>query len=1852
MPSVDNRVVEMRFDNKNFETNVDESISTLDRLKKALHFGSEDASGLEEIGKAAEAVSQKFSILGTIADQFLRNIGNSIYEVKNQFVGLVKSMSTDQISAGMTKYEQKTASVQTILNATEKSLDEVNEYLERLMTYSDETSFGFTDMTTALQTMTASGGDLEKLVPMLMGMGNAVAYAGKGASEFSRVMTYGLNQAYSLGYLGTKDWMSFAGAGVNSKQLQQTFLDVLREQKKGDYTLEQFSEALTKKVIDKEVMEEAIGRWASVTLEAERLVNEGRYETFSEAYDYLKDTDFAKMYGGIAYNAARAAQEAKTFREAIDATKDAVSSGWMTTFEHLIGNYEKAKVNWTWLANELWEVFASGGQERNNMLAAWSEAGGYDKLWQSIKNLWDGLRGIGGRFKAVWKQLFPGVDTQKLLDITDKLYDFSVKFRDRFAEVEESVEAVANTIGNGITHIKDFYGRFLTDKAPGEAVDEIGELNDTIDDHIVRLARTIAALDTLVALVNGGKYSVGDERRRLLEEEGYDYELVQNAVNELYNSNYRYEKSEEDLAAANELVNNGLLDEAGNLKAVSRETHKATESALEARTWVDDLRDVLGGLRSALDLIVEGGKLAAKYLVIPAWNFLVDTFKKVLAVIAPFSRAFSDFVNRLKESKSITKSIEKISRWFRDLKENLKGQENIQKFIGYFGELKDKLSGFKESALDRVNEFFDRIVHLDENLNLPDVSIVGDWIDGVVGYVNAGIESLKEFREIWPKIKSFFKGLDFSSAKNFGKTAGEGLSEFFKGLFKDVDLIEIGKKIFTGILKGIFDIIKSIEWGTLLNAAFKGSLIVSLTSIGYSISKFFLRLSSFGEGSLGILESLGNILHNLGLTLKTTAVLEIAVAIGILAGSLVALSLIPTSKLYDVTAVMLVIIVALGLLFKSLNSSSKTTNFGTIMKNILGFSAIIISLGYFLGKLSVAMLEIAAIITVFSFIKTDKLFLSILAVTSILGILFVFILSLSKLPLANIGKLLIFTIGLTILGAALTLLIPTILTFSALSVGNLAKSILSIGAILAIFALISKIVTDAKSILALSVGFLAFAVAIALFTPALIALTAVIGATKWYNILIAVGAIVVLLYAFTGVIAILSNIGAKQGKLEKGIWAMFALAIGIASIGAVLYVLKDLKFKQMIGSVGAILILVAGLSLIAGVIGAIDSKIPIIEKGLKILSIVLLSLAGVFALTAVSVLAFAKAFEILSRESVDAKKAGKNLAEGVIAFFDELVANGRSIIEFIEMVVMSIISILIIYKSDIVNTGAKILDALGAKVLEGIAGSQGKMIIALAIVIAAVLSFLGISLEDAAIALFSLIGLLINGLAKAVLTTGSVVFQAIMNLADAIATTFIKALESAFSDKFNQSAIGKFLSSLSDENLDKFTESLGLGKWSDSIFSKTISKAAWYISPEEYEKMTDIEELNKRIDSTSSDLTSHLNDSVGNIKSSAREYADGLISSGNTIESGFLAFKDKIMSAKDSVDINGEIIEGKQLYHLKKGLMDNEITAENYGSYISESLYNSFETGLASTKVDFSFDSIFDGLLSNAFNSESTDLTSLKSLVYDGTYDLGGFADQGLADGMTDELWQALASAKGVSVETIKEMYNAAESNSPSKATERLGGYLIDGLVIGMKSKTLDLIKIARLIINAITTSFSNSEEWIKLTSELKVKFYTSFKTAAEDITSDVLDAFNSVIARISDAIDGDFDMSPVIRPVLDLSEIQNGSARIGSILGMNTGYAFNPNLSYGMIGANDVVAAAGQMSLKDSNLDESLMMLRLNMNQINNDNKTIINVMSRYLPYIPEFAHMQVTLDKKTLVGQLTPAINAKLGDIALAKR
>ena len=460
--TIDERVVSMQFDNKQFESNVQTSLSTLDRLKRALRLDGA-AKGFDNIDSAAKNVNMsplanavdtvrvKFSALEVMAVTALANITNSAV---NAGIQLVKSLSVDQIAAGWNKYGQKTSSVQTIMNATGKSIDEVNKYLDKLMWFSDETSYGFTDMTSAIAQLTSAGGDINKLVPMVMGIANATAFAGKGATEFSRAI-YNLNQSYSSGALQYTDWKSLELAGVASKELKQVLIDTgvaMGKIKEGEVTIANFGTTLKDKWADVGVMETAFGKFGEMTEKAYQMVQSGEVETASEAYAKL-----AEQYDGVSITAAKAAQEAKTFTEAIDATKDAVSSGWMKTFEIIFGNYEEAKVLWTDLANALWDAFASGAEARNEMLQEWKNLGGRDDLIQSFWNAWEAVGSIISPIKEAFRDIFPPITAQRLADFTKGLKELTANFKlseDQANKVKSIFKGLFSVLDIGFTFIK------------------------------------------------------------------------------------------------------------------------------------------------------------------------------------------------------------------------------------------------------------------------------------------------------------------------------------------------------------------------------------------------------------------------------------------------------------------------------------------------------------------------------------------------------------------------------------------------------------------------------------------------------------------------------------------------------------------------------------------------------------------------------------------------------------------------------------------------------------------------------------------------------------------------------------------------------------------------------------------------------------------------------------------------------------------------------------------------------------------------------------------------------------------------------------------------------------------------------------------------------------------------------------------------------------------------------------------------------------------------------------------------------------------------------------------------------
>jgi tape measure domain-containing protein len=492
---IDERVVEMRFDNAQFERNTRQSIKTLNALNESLKLEGaeksfekiEDASAKVDFDKmqsALESLNSKFSAVEVMGVTALMRITNQAMDTGEK---LVKSLSIDQVTSGWNKYAQKTASVQTIMNATGKSITKVNSYLEKLMWFSDETSYGFTGMTSALSTLTAAGGGIEKMIPMIMGMANATAYAGKGAAEFQRVI-YNLAQSYGTGAIQLIDWKSVEQAGVASQQLKQLLIDTgveLGKIKKGAVTTGTFDNSLQKKWADKEVMETAFGKYAEFSNAVKEMVDANPGMLATQAIEALAD-----QYDEVSVKAFKAAQEAKSFSEAVDATKDAVSSGWMETFDILFGNYEEAKGFWSDLAEEFWTMFAGGAAGRNNWLKSAFDSGldqllgtdGFGNAGDNYTQLLekslvktglltqDAIDDAGSFQKALEES---GVTAQQLESVIDDSADGYAKLlelsdaelkknnlsREGVKKLADAYAAMAEKIQNGSVDLDEFSGK-------------------------------------------------------------------------------------------------------------------------------------------------------------------------------------------------------------------------------------------------------------------------------------------------------------------------------------------------------------------------------------------------------------------------------------------------------------------------------------------------------------------------------------------------------------------------------------------------------------------------------------------------------------------------------------------------------------------------------------------------------------------------------------------------------------------------------------------------------------------------------------------------------------------------------------------------------------------------------------------------------------------------------------------------------------------------------------------------------------------------------------------------------------------------------------------------------------------------------------------------------------------------------------------------------------------------------------------------------------------------------------------------------------------------------------------------
>lgn len=520
MASVENRVVSIKFDNGNFQQKVSSTIKAMGELTKSLALPGA-SKGLDDLDKAAsnvdlseleeapKGISASFAAMATVGITALANLTNRAVDAG---IGITKAFTLDLVGDGFAEYELKMGAIQTIMAGTGEDLDTVNGYLNDLNTYADRTIYSFADMTQNIGKFTNAGVSLETATDSIQGIANVAALAGSNSQQASNAM-YNFSQALATGSVKLIDWKSIENAGLATVGFKEQLL----EGAVAAGTLTKDSDGLFKTLegVPVDTMKNFNTTLAKGWLSSEALTN-----TLTAYSD--ESTELGQA-------AAAAAQDVKTFSQMIDTVKEAIGSGWASTFELVVGDFEEGKALFTELEGAITGLMTAGINFRIEQLKLWKQFGGRERLINGLKNVLAGLGNILRPISEAFRDLFPRTTGTQMLKFTRTFESLSEKFKDFTAKYSDSIKSIFRgifsifkigfTIVSSITKV--FAGLFglLVGGAGAGAGKKLIEFAASVGDFIYNLQQSGAVtrfFENAVKKVVGAITTLYDNVRALL----------------------------------------------------------------------------------------------------------------------------------------------------------------------------------------------------------------------------------------------------------------------------------------------------------------------------------------------------------------------------------------------------------------------------------------------------------------------------------------------------------------------------------------------------------------------------------------------------------------------------------------------------------------------------------------------------------------------------------------------------------------------------------------------------------------------------------------------------------------------------------------------------------------------------------------------------------------------------------------------------------------------------------------------------------------------------------------------------------------------------------------------------------------------------------------------------------------------------------------------------------------------------------------------------------------------------------------------------------------------------------------
>lgn len=1164
--TVEERVVEMQFNNKQFESNAKETMKTLDALNKSLDLkGATDgfknldkaakSVDLSDISKSMDQITNKISIFGTIGDQVLRNLTNRATDFATKWA---KDLTIGQVQAGWSKYEAKTQAVQVIMHSTGQSINEVNDTLDDLTWYTDQTSYSFDQMIDAISKFTGAGVYLEDAEKMAEGIANWAASAGVSASRAAPAF-YNLSQAMSSGALRAMDWKSIELLNMNTVEFEEKAIEIAQAMiadgrasnemaaafKKANPKVQGFRDSLSTGWLDKDVMTELFKAYA----------------------------DRSTEFGNAAFQAA---YEAKSFTDAVEAAKEAVASGWANIFEQIFGNYEEAKVFWTEVADAMIEVFSTPVNALAELLADWHQGGGYVDFIDSIRNAWAAVKSIGEAVAETFAKVIPPLTSDHLIGVTERLESLTRKWRNFTTKID--VNELIDP--DGLEMLED--GTVDLSKYKKQ-IDEATKHNEQVDKNMQGLRDTfegIFAVFKLAGTVTSALFKIALPFTRLLVP-------IAKIVGSITSALGRMSTTIVDAIFESEIFNNAL-------SFLERVANNVAEGLA---LLGEKIAQFIGNIKNAP-------------VISKVTNFLTSLYSSVRAFAAPYLSIASAKIQELYSSlKSFSFSdfgsfLKELTTWFSNLGKTVIGfvSSTASKAIPFFSGLWDyckSLIGSFGQLISKFKDFWKNTVFPIEHVGAS-VSEFGGIFETVRNLIGLVIDKIRNggigeaFNFVLDKVHEFIwqiRHIDWGSILDrvFSSLAVIRVLSLIRSLNKTV-------KVFGDVLKTVGDALKNTIGQ--IGQAFS-SFSGFMTTLGTSITNFTKKLTR-GLVLKRLAVSLLMIAASLYILSKIPKedLTQLAITLGILAAGLIAFSvglsaaegLLAKKGLSNPKGVtraiasMLVIALSAVLLASALKKISEIGDFTLMMQSVVALLAVvailvagsvIISLGSVsLEKLGIGILALVAavLLVVFSLDKIKEAFSKIKDVAAkvdkqvygVLGIMLGLAIGMAIAAIATKkieSSLWQVAVTLLAVGVSLFLIGASVKKLSSLDPDSLAQAgkvllmlVLAMGALALLSRAFSK--PGIKGLLGMSAAIVSVSIAVGMIVGVL-AVISLIGPDK-------INSAIETLASVLGMLAVLL-IAAGFVKPQTG-GAIKGLAVVIGVLVAALVILTYQDYNKIMSS--------------------------------------------------------------------------------------------------------------------------------------------------------------------------------------------------------------------------------------------------------------------------------------------------------------------------------------------------------------------------------------------------------------------------------------------------------------------------------------------------------------------------------------------------------------------------------------------------------------------------------------------------------------------------------------------------------------